>query len=36
MFDIPTQADVFQLTVDRAFAEARINRSKFSKRMMAA
>jgi ATP-dependent Clp protease ATP-binding subunit ClpX len=36
MFDIPTQADVFQLTVDRTFAEARINRSKFAKRMMAA
>ncbi len=36
MFDIPTQADAFNLTVDKAFAEARINKSKFSKRMMAA
>jgi ATP-dependent Clp protease ATP-binding subunit ClpX len=36
MFDIPTQADPFNLTVDKAFAEARINKSKFSKRMMAA
>jgi len=36
MFEIPTQADAFNLTVDKAFAEARINKSKFSKRMMAA
>jgi ATP-dependent Clp protease ATP-binding subunit ClpX len=36
MFDMPSKQEVSHLTVDREYAESKISKSKFSKRMMVA
>lgn len=36
MFEVPTKGDVFSLTIDREYAEEKINKSKYNKRMMVA
>jgi len=36
MFEIPTKGDVFTLTIDKEYAEQKISKSKFAKRMMVA
>lgn len=36
MFEVPTQGDVFTLTIDRDYAEQKISKSKYGKRMMVA
>jgi ATP-dependent Clp protease ATP-binding subunit ClpX len=36
MFEVPTKSDIFSLTIDREYAEDKINKSKYAKRMMVA
>lgn len=36
MFEVPTKSDIFSLTIDREYAEDKINKSKYGKRMMVA
>lgn len=36
MFEVPSNGEVFSLTIDREYAEDKISRSKYSKRMMVA
>jgi ATP-dependent Clp protease ATP-binding subunit ClpX len=36
MFEMPSKTDVYNLTIDRDYAESKISKSKFSKRMMVA
>jgi ATP-dependent Clp protease ATP-binding subunit ClpX len=36
MFEIPTKGDVFTLTIDRDYAEQKVSKSKYAKRMMVA
>lgn len=36
MFEVPSNGEVFSLTIDREYAEEKIARSKYSKRMMVA
>jgi hypothetical protein len=36
MFEIPSMEEKNQLSVDRAYAEAKISKSKYAKRMMVA
>ena len=36
MFDLPSTPDVRHLSIDREYAESKISKSKFSKRMMVA